>query len=130
MDDLEKLDLKTLKTAFELIPLNTENEDHKKFLDIVFPVFSKKLFQDDDRYDYTVKHGILNKFAYFILNSIKEEIETYLKPFVDNFTNSRNMADFFQEFVYVEDRLNQYDEFWIVWNAFYNNRGFNIFRTT
>jgi len=121
LDDLEKLDLKTLKTAFELIPLKTENEDHKKFLDIVFPVFSKKLFQDNDRYDYTVKHGILNKFAYFILNSIKEEIETYLKPFVDNFTNSRNMADFFQEFVYVEDRLNQYDEFWIVWNAFYKN---------
>ena len=121
LGDLEQLDLETLKTAFELIPLKTENEDHKKFLDIIFPVFSKRLFQDDDRHDYTVKHRILNKFACYILNSTKEEIERYLKPFVDNFTNSRGMADFFQEFIFVEDRLNKYDEFWIVWNAFYKN---------
>ncbi len=120
MNDLEKLDLETLKTAFELIPLKTENEDHKKFLAIVFPGFSKKLFQDDDRDDYTVKHRILNKFACFILNSTKEEIETYLKPFVDNFSNSKEMADFFQEFITVEDRLNKYEEFWAVWNVFYD----------
>jgi hypothetical protein len=31
------------------------------------------------------------------------------------------MADFFQEFVSVEDRLFRYDQFWIVWNAFYEN---------
>jgi len=121
LDNLEKLDLKALQTAFELIPLKTENEDHKKFLAFVFPVFSKKLLKEDDRDDYTVKNRILDKFACIILNSTKEEIETYLKPFVDNFTNSRSMAEFFEEFISVEDRLNQYDEFWIVWNAFYKN---------
>lgn len=30
------------------------------------------------------------------------------------------MADFFQEFISVEDKLNQYEEFWIVWNIFYD----------
>ncbi|MBE3128181.1 MAG: hypothetical protein IMZ60_00685 [Actinobacteria bacterium] len=30
------------------------------------------------------------------------------------------MADFFQEFISVEDRLNQYEEFWVIWNIFYN----------
>jgi hypothetical protein len=119
LDDLKRLDLKTLMTAFELIPLKTENEDHKKFLSTVFPIFSEKLFQDDDRKDYTLKHRILNKLAYFILNSTKNEIETYLKSFVKNFNNSRDTAEFFQEFISVEDRLNKYEEFWIVWNVFY-----------
>lgn len=119
LDNLQKLDLETLKTAFELLPLKIENEDHKKFLNIIFPVFSKKLLIDDDRVDYTLKHRFWEKLAYFILNLPKNEIETYLKPFVDNFSDSREMADFFQEFITVEDRLNQYEEFWIVWNAFY-----------
>lgn len=119
LGDLAKLDLKTLNTAFELLPLKTKNADHKKFLNVIFPIFSKKLFIDDDKVDYSLKHRFFEKFAYFILNSIKDEIAVYLKPFLDNFSNSRDMADFFQEFVSAEDRLNQYEEFWIVWNAFY-----------
>lgn len=62
----------------------------------------------------------MNKFAYFILCSPKDEIQAYLQPFIDTFTNSKDMADLFQEFISVEDVLNHYDEFWIVWNAFYD----------
>ena len=124
LGDLKKLDLKTLTTAFELIPLKTENEDHKKFINIIFPVFSKKLFQNEDHskedYNYSLKTRFLEKFVYFILNSTKDKIKTYIKPFVDNFDSSRDGAQFFQEFISVEDRLNKYEEFWTVWNMFYD----------
>ncbi|HBY57712.1 MAG TPA: ATPase [Candidatus Atribacteria bacterium] len=119
LSSLQRLDLKTLNTAFEILPLKTEYIDHKKFLNVIFPIFSKKPLIDDDRINYSLKNRFLEKFAYFILTSKKKEIEIYLKPFIKNFTNSRDMADFFQEFISVEDRLNQYEEFWIVWNAFY-----------
>ena len=120
LDKIEQLDLEILKTAFELLPYKTKNEDHKDFLKIIFPIFSKKLFiDDDDEVDYTLKSRFLSKFAYFVLDSTKEEIEIYIKPFVENFSNSRDMAVFFQEFISAEDSLNQYEEFWIVWNAFY-----------
>lgn len=119
LGNLNQLSLNILNTAFELLPLKTDNEDHKKFITQIFPIFSKKLLIDDDRVNYTLKRRFLEKFAYFILTSTREEIEIYLKPFVDNFSNSENMADFFQEFVSVEDRLNQYGEFWIVWDIFY-----------
>jgi len=118
---LEKVDLEILKTTFELLPLETTNKDHKKFLSVIFPIFAKKILQDDreDRIDYTLRHRFLEKFAYFILSIPTPEIVTYLQPFIDNFHNSREMAEFFQEFIYVEDRLSKYDEFWTVWNAFY-----------
>ena len=120
LDNLEKLDLETLKTAFELLPLKTKNEDHKKFLNVIFPLFSKKIFLDYDRVDYTLRVRFLDKLAYFILNSTKDEIETYIKPFVDNFRPSREMAEFFQKFISIEDRINKYEEFWTVWNIFYD----------
>lgn len=123
LNNIEKLELETLNTAFELLPLKTENEDHKQFLSVIFSEFSEKLFIDrhidSDAVNYTLKHRFLNKLAYFILNLAKEEAETYLIPFVDNFTNSRVTADLFQEFVSVEDTLDRYETFWIVWNVFY-----------
>jgi len=119
LGSLNQLSLNILNTAFELLPLKTENEDHKKFLNIIFPLFSKKVFIDDDRSGYSTKHRFLEKYAYFVLTSSREEIGIYLKPFVYNFNNSREMADFFQEFISVEDKLNQYEEFWIAWNTFY-----------
>jgi hypothetical protein len=51
--------------------------------------------------------------------SSKTRIQAYLEPFVKVFSSSRDTGDFFAEFVSAEDRLNQYDEFWIVWDAFY-----------
>ena len=63
----------------------------------------------------------MKKFAYFILFSPKEKICAYLQPFVDNFSDSRDMSQLFQEFILTEDSLNHYDEFWIVWNVFYDS---------
>lgn len=53
------------------------------------------------------------------MNATEKEIQIYLKPFVENFNNSRNMADFFRKFISVEDRIGQYENFWTVWNIFY-----------
>lgn len=120
--NLSELSLGTLNTAFELVPLGTENEIHKTFVRSIIPVFGKELFMDDrreERVDYALKQRFLNKFAYFTLTSKKEDIAVYVKPFVENFSDSEDMAKFFHEFISVEDSLNRYEEFWTVWDLFY-----------
>lgn len=113
LGNFELFNLEVLNTAFELLPLKTKDEIHKKFVTRTLPVFSEKLLDDDDdKVDFTLKRSFLEKLAYLVLNSAKSEIETYLKPFVDNFNESEYMADLFQAFVSAEDSLNQYEEFW------------------
>ncbi len=119
LPDLCAIELHILEMAFDLLPYKTENEDHKQFLVTVLPLFSKKLSDDRDRGKYSIGRRFLEKYANFILTSRKDEIEIYLKPFLDGFTCSRHMADFFSEFVSAEDRLHQYEEFWTVWHLFY-----------
>jgi hypothetical protein len=114
----EQLDLEIVTTAFELLPLRTINKDHKTFLHSIFPVFSKKLFRDD-KIDSTLIHRFLEKFAHFILTSPKDEIISYLQPFIVHFSNSKEMAEFFEAVIIAENALQQYEEFWVVWNAFY-----------
>lgn len=119
IDDITNLHIGILYKAFELIPLRQRNQDHEKFLSSVLPIFAKKILLEDDRSDYTYIHSFLEKFAYLVLMSSKTRIQAYLEPFVKVFSSSRDTGDFFAEFVSAEDRLNQYDEFWIVWDAFY-----------
>ena len=120
--NIEQIDLKTLEVAFELISINTKNEVHKSFIKIVLPIFAKRALKDkdDDKINYALKQRIFKKFAYFILNRGKDEIKEYIQPFIDNFTSSREMANFFQEIIVAEDMLNRYNQFWLIWESFYN----------
>jgi len=46
-------------------------------------------------------------------------IQEWLKPFIDAFTISREMANFFSDVVSEEDSLGKYDNFWAIWECFY-----------
>jgi len=120
LDDIGLLDLYILKTAFQLIPLKTNNEEHKEIAKKIITAFAKKLLSNtrNDKIDYRVRHDFLNKLAYFVLSSPREDIQEYLKPFLNNFNGSEAIADLFKEFIYAEDYLNSYDNFWEVWNLF------------
>lgn len=116
---IKQLDLEILETAFELIPPGTNNKVHIKFALEILPIFAKKLLNDEDRIDYSLKQRFFKKFAYFVLNRKKEEILDYIQPFIDNFTSSQEMIHFFQELIFAEDYLNHYKQFWTVWEYFY-----------
>jgi len=120
LEDIEKYDLLVLKTAFRLIPQKTDNDIHKNIAKVIISTFAKKLVLDDreEKIDYLVKHDFLQTYTYFVLSSEMDEIQGYIKPFLDNFNSSEFFADLFREFVLAEDNLNTYDNFWFVWSSF------------
>lgn len=119
LGNLELLSLEVLNTAFELIPLKTNDEIHKKIVTGISHAFSENLWKDNDEVDITLKQRFLEKFAHFILSSSKNEIETYVQPFIQNFNVSNEMANLFERFIFAQDSLERYEEFWVVWNLFY-----------
>jgi hypothetical protein len=120
IENIESLSLEVLCTAFELIPLKTTDVTHKQFVTVTCPIFSENLLEDDDdKVESTLKRRFFDKFADFILSSECGEIKTYLQPFVDNFGATRELADLLESFISAEDRLERYDQFWTVWNLFY-----------
>lgn len=119
--DIENLDLDILRTAFLLIPLKTKNKVHKKIVKKIIATLFEKLLSDDreDRVDYDVQHNFFEKLSYFVLSCRKGEIQEYLKPVLDSFCNSKAIADMLEEFVYTEDYLGAYENFWTIWELFY-----------
>ncbi|MDH5423980.1 MAG: ATP-binding protein [Gammaproteobacteria bacterium] len=116
--ELSKLDLSNLRTAFQIIPTKTDNEEHKNIAKQIIAIFADKLLNNnrDDKVDYTIRHEFLSKYAYFILSLNESEIENYLQPFLHNFNSSESIAELLQEFVSAEDKVEEYEKFWVVWN--------------
>ncbi|EPD0862146.1 AVAST type 4 anti-phage nuclease Avs4 [Escherichia coli O8,13,108,129,135:H11,20] len=119
---IDKIDLDILNTAFNLIPIENVNAEHKQLVFLIVEQFSSRLLSRDreDRIDYAVQHSFLEKFAYFTLNASMQDIPDYLKPFIDGFNGSESIADLFNQFILVEDKLNTYENFWQVWNMFFD----------
>jgi len=118
--DIREIDLYTLKTTFLLIPLETKDKFHKELVKQIVSTFAEKLMSDDreDKIDYSARHEFLKKLAYFILYCPKEEIQGYIKPFLDKFKRSEVIADLFVEIVSAEDYLDSYENFWEIWSLF------------
>ncbi|KJS46398.1 MAG: ATPase family protein associated with various cellular activities (AAA) [Peptococcaceae bacterium BRH_c23] len=120
--NIDKMDLDDLKTAFQLIPMKSDNDEHKKLAELIINIFAKQLLSKkrEDKVDYKVRHGFFEKLAYIVLNSAKEDILIYLKPFIDGFNRSESIAELLKIFISSEDKLATYDNFWHVWSQFYS----------
>lgn len=120
LPDLRSIDLDVLNVAFQLLPPGTTNRTHDEFLRVAFEVFAARIFDDGaDKIDLGLKHDILQKIAAIVLRTPPAETVSYIKPFLESFRPSRDTAEFFERFLWAEDVLQAYEQFWLVWNAFY-----------
>lgn len=128
IDSINLLDNDDLEIIYQLIPSDTKNDIHLEIYKKTLPALAPQLLMD--RWDYREKYGdhsdiyfirlyIFRRFANFILQREINEIEEYLKPFIDSFNSTEESASFIAELVSAEDNLNHYDQFWYIWNSLY-----------
>jgi hypothetical protein len=120
LDNIQKLDLMILSNTLKIMPVKLKHEVHIAIAHEIISVFAKELTQgsDGDKIDYKVRNDFLTKYAYIVLNSESIELPKFIKPFIDAFNLTEPIAEMFQEFIYAEERIYSYDNFWQVWNEF------------
>lgn len=116
---LSTLDEHILINTFYLLPEGSDNELHVKFVTELSRIFCQKLFSESERLNYEVINRFLKKFTHFVLASKQENIDKYIQSFIENFKPSKYAKYIFEVFIFAEDYLNQYDNFWYIWNKFY-----------
>ncbi len=92
------------------------------------PLLASQLLKDRRRYKddsgddsniYSLRLRVFKRFAYFILQRDKTEIDTFLEPFLDSFSSTEETASFIEQIVIAEDSLKNHEQFWYVWNNLY-----------
>ncbi|MBN1054909.1 ATP-binding protein [Clostridium botulinum] len=120
LGNIQELDLFILSNALKLMPRKLKHREHIAIAYEIISVFARELTQSrvGDKVDYMVRNEFLKKYAYLVLSSESSEVTQLIQPFIENFNSSEPIAEMFQEFIYAEDRLHSYDNFWLVWNQF------------
>ncbi|RBP96136.1 hypothetical protein DFO70_102463 [Cytobacillus firmus] len=120
LGNIQELDLSILSNALKIMPSKLEHTEHIAITHEIIAVFARELTQgrDVDKVDYMVRNEFLKKYAYLVLNSERSEVPLLIQPFIDNFNSSEPIAEMLQEFIYAEDRIQSYNNFWLVWNQF------------
>ena len=115
--DYLNLDMNTKAVALCLLPYNKRYIEI--FIQLVNTTAASILSEDRDRSDdYHSKNEFLKKYAYYLLQSPKEDIPELLKPFLDEFNTSEGASDLLEEIIYAQDHLAAYDNFWQIWKLF------------
>ncbi len=117
---LPTLDEHILINTFCLLPEGSDNELHATFVIELSRIFCQKLFSGSKRLNYELINRFLKKFTHFVLASKQENIDNYIQPILKDFNPSEYGKDLFQEFIFAEDYLNRYENFWYIWGKFHN----------
>ena len=115
-----KLSLTALNTVFQIIPKKPDNDDHKRIAQMLITAFANKVFGNEksEDFDYTTVSRLLDTYAHFVLRANNEEVEGYLEPFICNLNGSKLMPRLLEAFIIAQDKLRQYENFWLVWDNF------------
>ena len=128
INNITSLDIHSLEIVLQLIPSDTKDIIHLEIYAKSLPLLASQLLKDrrsykddsgDDSNIYLLRLHIFKNFAYFILHREKNEIDAFLKPFVDSFSSTEETASFIGELVSAEDYLNKYEQFWHIWDNLY-----------
>jgi hypothetical protein len=119
-DEFRESPLVIKETAFQLLPVKTTNEIHLNFVLAILPEFCKSIFDNSKEIDFSIRHRFFRKYAYFVLEREPKYIFQFIKPFVEHFSITEEMASFFQEMISAEDFLIKYEQFWLIWESFYD----------
>ncbi|MCD8433525.1 ATP-binding protein [Tenacibaculum finnmarkense genomovar ulcerans] len=126
--DIDLLNIHDLGIVYQLIPSNTKDSIHLEIISKTLPMLASRLLMDRRDYDkeygddtkiYVLRNHIFKKLTSFILLRETKEIDIYLKPIIDCFEATEEVASFISEFIVSESKLNKYEQFWYVWNSLY-----------
>jgi len=103
-----------------MIPIQTKNVLHKQLTKNIIEVFSLKLFRNDheEKIKYEIIEIFIDKLAVLLLKSDIDDIENYLQPIIENFQANEFIAKLLTKVILEQDRLEQYENFWKVWELF------------
>ena len=127
--NIDSLDIYDLEIVYQLIPTTTNDQRHLEIIKRSLPTIIPQLLEDKKESRqrrnsshsniYLVRLYIFRKLAHLILEQDLSEIDLLLKPFVEQFTISKEMASFFDEIVGAADKNDRQEQFWYIWNQFY-----------
>ncbi|MFN4027506.1 MAG: AVAST type 4 anti-phage nuclease Avs4 [Flavobacterium sp.] len=126
--DINSLNIHDLEIIYQLMPSNTKDKIHLDIYEKSLPLVASTLLMNrrsykdefgDDAKIYTTRRHIFQRFSNFILQRDINEIDIFLKPFIEYLSCTEETASFVEQIIIAENDLKRYEQFWHIWKSLY-----------
>jgi hypothetical protein len=121
--DIGHLSIEALTIAFQLLPTRLELESEKSFTRQLAARVAlggrRRRRSEGEEIEYEALDRFLRKFASVVLAADAADARSYVEPFVTRFRSLEFSDHLLQALVSAEEKVHQYETFWIVWEEFY-----------
>ncbi len=121
LEDISNIEIRKLIVATKIISRTKGFESSENIDNVllhIIQLFSKKIYNDERDNDFETVHKFIDVFSVIILETSKEKISNYLKPLIDNFIPTEDIAWLFTQMILLQDKINNYENFWYIWSLF------------
>lgn len=144
-DEIEKLNIFDLGIVLQLIPSDTNDEEHKEIFKTAIMKCASELFKDRHEHDlknktnysvnfYGLRLIVFRQFSKFLLNRKLSEIDKYIDPILKSLLVTEETVSFIDEMISAEDGICKNEQFWHIWKKMYpfikdlclNPRGYHL----
>mgnify|MGYP001231133846 CR=1 FL=1 len=120
-NEIERTELDVFVVAFKMI-VTFKSTIKKEFTQKIIEILCKNIFNKaDDKVDYEIKQQFIDNYALLILKADKSDIQFYLQPLIDSFKPTEDITSLLTQLIYSQDHINNYDNFWHIWELLENN---------
>ena len=120
-NEIERTELDVFVVAFKMI-VTFKSTIKKEFTQKIIEILCKNIFNKaDDKVDYEIKQQFIDNYALLILKADKSDIQFYLQPLIDSFKPTEDITSLLTQLIYSQDYINNYDNFWHIWELLENN---------
>jgi hypothetical protein len=121
LEDISNIQIRKLIIPLKMITKTKGFQSSKNIDNILLQIirlFSIKIYSDERDKDFETVHKFIDSFSEILLETNKEKISNYLKPLIDNFVPTEDIARLFRQIILLQDKINNYENFWYIWNLF------------
>lgn len=117
--DVEGCNHRTLISTIELLPIKIDDDNLRTYFVSAITTLAKGFYDDRNSDDHTRIHRLVDKICPMVLFADRQDALSYITPFIEHFQFSANSYQLFSQLISVEDRYPQYDNFWYIWDQFF-----------
>jgi len=129
-NEFEELTIFDLGIVLQLIPYDTDDEEHKEIYEAIIRRCMPELLKDRYRHDvrknadysvniHRVRLNVFKHVSKFLLSRETSEIHRYIGPIFKNMMATEETALLVGEFVGAEDSMRKNDQFWYIWKKMF-----------
>jgi hypothetical protein len=117
--DIEGCNHRTLISTIELLPIKIGDDELKHFFVSALTILAKRFYDDRNRDNQIRLHRLMKKICPMVLFAERQDTLSYITPFIEHFQFSADSYQLFSQLISVEYRYPQYDNFWYIWDQFF-----------